>query len=53
LARSELDTVGVQVFGWDIEGALRAADYNFVYGKYFNPSIGNSKICKPQSSISI
>jgi len=34
LARCKLDTVGVQVFGWDIEGALRAGDCNYVYGKY-------------------
>jgi len=31
------------VFGWDIEGDLRAGDYNFVYGKYFNHQLGTVK----------
>ena len=33
LARYELDLVDVQEVRWDKEGAVRAGDYNFFYGK--------------------
>ena len=35
LARYKLVVVGVQEVRWDKEGAVRAGDYNFFYGKGF------------------
>jgi hypothetical protein len=33
LASYKLDLLGVQEVRWDIEGTVRAGDYNFSYGK--------------------